>query len=93
MDFDSLESRYQWQFQRGRGIDHCTPEAWLPVLADLFDQVNEIVPAELRPMFAWTDVKEKRGRLAVDFMAPANCAEALDAAIEAAIVRVSCSTK
>ena len=92
-DFESLENLYKWQFQPGRGIDRSTPAAWLPLLADLLAQVDAIVPAELRPMFAWADVKEKRGQLAVDFVAPASCAEALDAAIEAAIERSSCSTK
>jgi hypothetical protein len=88
MTHSELEGRYGWQFQPGRGIDRCTPPSWLPELASLFAEVEAIIPVEQRKLFSWSDVKEKRGRLAVDYIAPASCDSAITAAIERAAERM-----
>ena len=89
MTYGELETRYRWQFAPGRGIDRCTPPDWLPVLANLMADIEAILPAGERRQFAWSDVKEKRGRLAVDYIAPTAYEGAIEAAIDTAILRIN----
>ncbi len=77
-------NRYPWQFRIGREIDHSVPESWLPTIADLCAAIDELVGQDVQEQFYWRDIKEKRGQLAVDYVAPAVLADTIEALVDAA---------
>lgn len=77
-------NRYPWQFHKGRGIDHSVPECWLPSIAALCAAIDELVGQDAQEQFYWCDIKEKRGQLAVDYVAPAVSVETIEALVNAA---------
>lgn len=84
-DRKGIMTRYQWQFCTGRPIDNSVPDAWLPVLVDLFASIDETIPPAERAAFYWLDIKEKHGGLAVDYVAPSSVDFDIESAIEMAI--------
>jgi hypothetical protein len=89
MTTGDIKSRYAWQFRGGRGIDNCVPPQWLPIVAGLCNAIEEAIPVADRPAFYWLDIKEKRGMIAVDYVAPANMTDTIEALIEAASTKLS----
>lgn len=79
-----ITNRYPWQFRVGRGIDHCVPPQWLPIVEALCNAIEEAISEAERPAFYWLDIKEKRGSIAFDYVAPANVADTIEALIEVA---------
>lgn len=90
MTSSEIIKRYSWQFRGGRGIDHCVPPQWLSVVEELCKSIEETVPVVDRPAFYWLDIKEKRGSLAIDYVAPTGIADAIETLVEAATARISC---
>lgn len=78
-----ITNRYAWQFRGGRGIDHCVPPQWLPLVEALCNAIGETISEADRPAFYWLDIKEKRGELSVAYVAPAHVQDAIDALVEA----------
>lgn len=89
MTHDEIINHYSWQFSKGRRIDNSVPCAWLPVLEELCAAIERVIPEEERSVFHWLDIKEKRGKLAVDYVAPAHAEDAIDALVESASERLS----
>jgi len=89
MTSSEIIKRYSWQFRGGRGIDHCVPPQWLPIVAELCNAIEKELPVADRPAFYWLDIKEKRGTIAVDYVAPANMTDTIEALIEAASAKLS----
>lgn len=79
-----LQNRFAWQFCSGRAIDHSVPEYWLPALTTMCAGIDAIVDQNDREYFYWRDIKEKHGHLAVDYAAPADLIDAIEALIAAA---------
>lgn len=88
MTRDEIMTRYRWQFRHGREIEASVPDAWLPAIAELCAAVETAVSPIEQAGFYWLDVKEKRGRLAVDYNVPTSVATTVDAAIDQAIEQV-----
>lgn len=86
-------TRYRWQFRRGREIDPCVPDAWLPVIAELCACIEKAVPLNERAGFYWLDIKEKRGQLAVDFVSPYGSGPAIEALVDRAIEKSAEASK
>lgn len=89
MTSSEIIKRYSWQFRVGRGIDHCVPPPWLPVVEELCMAIERTVPMADRPAFCWLDIKEKRGELAVDYVVPATMADVIEALVDSSIARAS----
>ncbi|MEJ8676215.1 hypothetical protein [Chromobacterium amazonense] len=88
MTTNDIESRYAWQFHGGRGIDNCVPPQWLPIVAELCKAIEEAIPAADRSAFYWLDIKEKRGTIAVDYVAPTDMTDTIDTLVEAACAKL-----
>lgn len=84
-----ITNRYAWQFRGGRGIDNCVPPQWLPLVEALCKAIEEAISEADRPAFYWLDIKEKHGTIAVDYVAPANMTDTIEALIEAASTKLS----
>lgn len=82
MKRDDILKLYHWQFRSGRKIDNSVPDRWLPAIAALCASVNELVDQDGREYFYWRDIKEKRGQLAVAYVAPAELITTIDALID-----------
>lgn len=89
MTSSEIIKRYSWQFRGGRGIDHSVPPHWLPTVEALCNAIEEAICEAHRPAFYWLDIKEKRGMIAVDYVAPANMTDTIEALIEAARTKLS----
>lgn len=84
MQKDEIYRHHGWQFAGGKGIDGNVPEAWLPVIATLCAKVATRIPEEQHGEFHWQDIKEKHGKLAVAYHAPAALNDAVDALVDQA---------
>jgi hypothetical protein len=93
MTRDDIVTRHRWQFQHGREIDPCVPDAWLPSIAELCAAIEAIVPPLERGGFYWLDVKEKRGALAVDYVVPFGVTDAVDSLVEQATEKLLANSK
>jgi len=60
---DDLNKRFAWQFKEGFRVDGCVPPSWNAVLFDLMLSIENLLCAEERERFWWTDIKEKRAGL------------------------------
>lgn len=60
---DDLKQRFAWQFKAGFLMDGCIPPSWNAVLFNLMLAIENLLSAEERERFWWTDIKEKRGGL------------------------------
>lgn len=89
MGKSEIENRYAWQFRGGRGIDNCVPQEWLPVIENLCQAIDKITPQMERPGFYWRDIKEKRGGLAVDYVAPTAMDDAIENLVDAATTEIA----
>lgn len=93
MGKSEIENRYAWQFRGDRGIDNCVPQDWLPIVEELCQTIDRIIPLADRPGFYWLDIKEKRGGLSVDYVVPTAMNDAIEAMVDAAITQVACMTE
>jgi hypothetical protein len=89
MSRDDIVVQYRWQFRHGGEIDASIPDAWLPAVAELCAAIEATVPPLERTGFYWLDVKEKRGALAVDYVAPFSVTDTVDSQVDQAIKRVN----
>lgn len=58
-------------------------------MAELCNTIEEAIPAADRSAFYWLDIKEKRGTIAVDYVAPADMADTIDTLVEMACAKLS----